>query len=213
MTARYYTATIAPAVLDRDGFALAQQLGGAGALTLSGALSVQTPRARRPDIPRHVGIYSAGNLSAVNFTVTYLTRHGYTVSEVLAGPNNSTVETTGNCAELVSVTADGAVGTNVEVGTTGAFETEWVPFDRTYEQYSITSSVLLSSTANLTYGQEWTPENYHALGEQGISDIRTETLFTGKSATGTFSWDGRVMAVRTAVSAFVAGTITIAHQW
>lgn len=214
MAQRYYSATIAPAVLDRDGFAAAQQLAGAGALTLNGVLSTQLVRPRRPDIPRHVGLYSAGNLSAVTFTVVYLARNGATVTEALTGPNNSTVETVGNCAELVSVTASGAVGTNVEVGTTGAFETEWVPMDvSSSEAFSVTSSYLLSGSANLSYTQQWTPENIHAIGEQSIVDVRSEASLTSKTATDTLSWDGRAKAVRTAVASFVAGSFVVTHQF
>lgn len=214
MAQRYYSATIAPAALDRDGFAAAQQLAGAGALILNGVLSTQLVRPRRPDIPRHVGIYSAGNLSAVTFTVVYLARNGATVTEALTGPNNSTVETVGNCAELVSVTASAAVGSDVEVGTTGAFETEWVPIDvSSPENFSVTSSYYLSGTANLTYTQQWTPENIHAIGEQDIVDARNEANLTAKTATDTLSWDGRAKAVRTKVTLFVAGSFVVTHQY
>lgn len=110
--------------VDRDGIAEAQQLGGAGSLTLDGVLA-DAGTAGQFDIGDtytgvhgvQVGIYSAGNLSALTFTVTGLNEYGVSTTEAITGPNNSTVETTGYWSQVTDVSASGAVGSDVEVGT------------------------------------------------------------------------------------------------
>lgn len=115
--------------LDADGIAAAQQLVGAGNLTMNGAL-VQTdlPVDRTPValvMPAgsvgggKVTITSAGNLSAVTFTVTGKDENGRTITEAVTGPNATTVESAAYFSEVSAVSADGAVGTDVTVGVIG----------------------------------------------------------------------------------------------
>ena len=119
-----YRFDIDPANVDRDGIAEAQQLGGAGNLTLNGALA-DLGTALRFDIGDsysagcagvQIGIYSAGNLSAVTFTVTGLDQDGNSATEAVTGPNNSTAETTKYYSRVTTVAAGAAVASDVEVG-------------------------------------------------------------------------------------------------
>lgn len=123
-----------PHAPDADGICAAQQTGGAGSLTLNGA-DVSGGVARFSDpgqtyrVAYQVGIASAGNLSAVNFTVTGTAVGGAALSETIAGPNANTVETTGYFETVTGVTVDAAVGTNVTVGTVDEFITSPIPLD------------------------------------------------------------------------------------
>lgn len=100
---------------DANGIAEDQTLVGAGNLTLDGALaSDQLPEAQR------ISFESTGNLSGVTFTVTCRDSDQVSYTEDIAGPNNGTVTTTGYCKYVTQIAADGAVGTNVEVGVLAA---------------------------------------------------------------------------------------------
>lgn len=142
-----------PHTPDDDGIAEAQQTGGAGALTLDGAdvsggvasfaASGQTLR-----VGYQVGIASAGDLSGVDFTVTGTAPGGAALSETLAGPNANTVETAAYFETVTSVTVDGAVGSDVTVGTVDEFVTTPIPVD--LYCYQTTIAVDISGTIDFT---------------------------------------------------------------
>jgi hypothetical protein len=95
-----------------------------------------------------VGIASTGNLSGVNFTVTGTDQNGLPLSETIAGPNNNTVETAGYFRTVTSVSVDGAVGTDVTVGTVDEFSTATIPVDIYCDQTTIAANI--SGTINYT---------------------------------------------------------------
>ena len=100
---------------DADGIAQAQTLGGAGDLTLNGAFV--SGGVATLDAQRAVAIESTADLSAITFTVYGTNQSGIPFSEEVTGPNNNSVYTNGDFLTVTRVSADGAVGTNVEVGT------------------------------------------------------------------------------------------------
>ena len=141
-----------PAV-DADGIALAQQLAGAGNLILNGVLvePVQpgtNPRAKLPGIQRTITLTSAGNLSAVNFTVTGSDLRGNAISEVIAGPNANTVITTNQFTLVTGVAANAAVGADVTVGTGEAGSTNWFICDQHANPFNIGWSADISGTVD-----------------------------------------------------------------
>lgn len=73
------------------------------------------------DIPRCVSLTSAGNISAVNFTVKGYDVYGQPMTQTLAGPNANTVNTTKAFFSVISVTVSAAVGTNTSVGSADIF--------------------------------------------------------------------------------------------
>jgi len=108
---------------DTQAIALTQTLAGAGSLTLNGTLA-QGGTVDFHGFARVVSLTSANNLSAVNFTVTGSV-NGASVSETLAGPNNTTVETANIFDEVTSVTSSNAAnGISIGTGTTG--HTGWI---------------------------------------------------------------------------------------
>jgi hypothetical protein len=140
------TRTLATA--DADGIAQAQQLVGAGSLTLNGALVVSG--VAQLGVQRVVGIASAGNLSAVTFTVYGTDQAGNTISESIAGPNNNTVSTTLNFLTVNQVAASGAVGTDVTVGTTAVGASAAVPLDVYLDPFNTSLFLDVTGTVNVT---------------------------------------------------------------
>lgn len=111
---------------DTQAIALTQTLAGAGSLTLNGTLA-QGGTVDFHGFARVVSLTSANNLSAVNFTVTGSV-NGASVSETLAGPNNTTVETANIFDGVTSVTSSNAAnGISIGTGTTG--HTGWILTD------------------------------------------------------------------------------------
>jgi hypothetical protein len=113
-----------PTALDRDGICAAQTTAGAGALLMNGALvsgGTATIGSQTDDFGRCVGVYSGADLSARTFTVNGLDVWGQPVTENIAGPNNTTTAGLKAFWRVLSVTVDGAVGSNVEVGTIDKF--------------------------------------------------------------------------------------------
>jgi len=140
--------TRALAALDADGIAQAQTIGGAGSLTLNGALVVAG--VAQLDVQRVVGIASTGNLSAVTFTVYGTDQAGNTISEAIAGPNNNTVSTALNFYTVNQVAASAAVGTNVTVGTTGVGASKNVPLDVYLDPFNTSLFLDITGTVNVT---------------------------------------------------------------
>lgn len=141
-----------PIDVDDDGIAEAQQLGAAGDLTLNGALC-DLGTAARFDIGDagyssgiggvRIGIASTGNLSGVAFTVTGLDQDGDAATEAITGPNNSTVQSTTFWSQITAIAADGAVGTDVTVGTVDEIVSRTFPLDwRSHEAATVAVSGL-----------------------------------------------------------------------
>lgn len=201
------TVTLTMATADRDGIAAAQQLVGAGNLTLDGVL------AGTLDVPRHLSVYCAGDISGVTFTVTGTDRFGNAITEDIVGPDTTpdTTKGTKNFKTVSQVAADGAVGTDVEVGSADEAESQWVP----HNMYAGTATIqaLLSSGANMTYAVQHTLANIFAAGFQendATAVVEVNGLLDSEtaSAMGGVSPDMPVTATRFAVTSWVAGTLT-----
>lgn len=133
---------------DADGIALAQQAAGAGDLTLNGALVAGG--VAQLDTQRKVGIASAGNLSAVTFTIYGTDQAGNVISESLAGPNNNTVSTTLDFYSVTRVAVSAAVGADVTVGTTGVGASRPIPLDQYVSPFNASLFCAVTGTVNYT---------------------------------------------------------------
>lgn len=182
-----YRLTYEP-VIDRNGWAVAQQLAGAGALALAGAF-VAAP----PGQAQKVSIYSAGDISGANFTIVGTDRWGFAKTEVVAGPDTSpdTNYSTGNFLTVTSITSDAAVATDVEVGSMGTLTGPWVKVipDNPTALY-ISTSGTITAIMQGTYG---------ATASTVEDSLVAETAVAGSLYT----------AVRYAVTAQTNGTITV----
>lgn len=147
--------TLSGAVLDRNGISLAQTTAGAANLTITGALA--SGGVATLDIPRHVGIYSAGDISSITFTVTGTDRTGATITETITGVNATTVNGNKNFKTVTRVAASAAVETNVEVGTTNEFDSQVIPVN--HRAPSISYSCNPTVAGAFTYEVKYTLDN------------------------------------------------------
>lgn len=140
-----------------------QTLGGAGNLTLNGSL-VSGGIAYIPAAPQFLSLTSAGNLSAVNFTIAGTNSVGAVIGEVVAGPNANTIYSVNQYATVTSIAAAGAAA-NISVGT--------------IMQMTLTSSVIkfpgISRTISLTSTLNMSAVNFTVTGTLGgvtVSETR-----------------------------------------
>lgn len=192
--------TLAPAALDRNGIAAAQTTAGADTLTLDGAL------AGVMDVPRHVSVYSAGDISGVTFTVTGTDRYGTVITEDIAGPDTTPTTTNGtkNFKTVTEVAVDGAVGTNCEVGSADEMETEWIPCDYHYPVGTI--QVDISTGASLTYAWQTTADDVQNAQESAVA-VTVDAGITGETTSQRGSDTGYATASRIAVTGYASGSL------
>jgi hypothetical protein len=117
MRTKEYTATGLD--VDANGLVTATAPDAGVALTLEAAADALSP-------PREVTLTSAGDLSAVNFTVTGLDRNGNPVSEIIVGPDTNTVTGVQVYSVVLSITPDATSATEVEAGWGVRVTTPWV---------------------------------------------------------------------------------------
>jgi hypothetical protein len=115
-----------PAALDRDGICASQTRSGAGDLLLNGAF-VNTSKARAyldPGLDSHgrcLGIYSAGNLSAITFRIYGWDRNGVRLVWSGIGPNATTLAVPKAFYIVERVWVSATLGTAAEVGSIDRF--------------------------------------------------------------------------------------------
>jgi hypothetical protein len=126
----------------------AQTTAGAGNLVINGSLAsggVATLASQQV-----LGVTSAGNLSAVNFTITGTDDQGRVISQTIAGPNANTVQTTLNYRTVTQIAVSAAVGTNVTVDTLQIGASTEVPLDQYITNFNVSIAVEVTGTVNYT---------------------------------------------------------------
>jgi VCBS repeat-containing protein len=101
----------------------AQQLGGAGNMTLTGS-SVNDGS----NMDTTVTLTSTGNISGVTFTVTGTDASGSTITEDITGPNSNTVTGSTKFLTVTQIAADAAVGTDTSAGFSATTGTAGIVF-------------------------------------------------------------------------------------
>lgn len=149
------------ATVTQNDIALSQNLpSGALTLTAGGANTAGTDPFGNAiivlDCERTVAIYSAANHSGSTLTVTGYDRYGQLMSQALAGPNATTVQTTKTFKSIKSISSSGAIASACVVGVgtgiglpfrvtdLGYFQTVW------YNQTAIVISGTLVKVADVT---------------------------------------------------------------
>lgn len=185
---------------------LSQTPGGAGNLTINGALA--SGGVATMDVARHLSVASTANLSALTFTFTGTDRYGQALTEAIAGPNNGTVKTTRNFKTVTQIAISGAAGGALTVGTADEAETAWVPLDYTRKPY-VMAAVQLSSGASLTWGIQWTNTPLESDGFQGHSAYAVDdALLTARTASGAGGTEAAATGIRMKITGFSSGTAT-----
>jgi len=191
-----------PAALDRNGIADAQTLAGAGNFTLATTFAVNGVVTL--DYPRHVAVYCGGDVSGVTFTITGTDRLGDALVETITGVNATTVAGSYNFKTITSVAADGAVGTNTEIGTYSSFDTGWFPVD--YKADRTDTRIYLSDSPSLVWTLKYTMANPFA---SGFNEYTCDSItHSSSAASGQAHFSHGIRALRLSVSSFSAGDIT-----
>ena len=191
-----------PYTPDVDVICLAQQAAGAGSLLLNGAAVVHgvasfgTAETEYQEVGYQLCLVSTGNLSGVNFTVTGTDAEGNALSEIIAGPNNNTVETTGYFKTVTSITVDGAVGTNVTIGTVDEFVTKPIPVDIYCDMTTL--DVDVSGTIN------YTSQFCYQRPTAGETPVWGDSIAAG-AVDASYIHEGCIGAVRLLGNSFTAG--------
>jgi hypothetical protein len=161
--------TLSPSAAVSNGICLSQSAAGAGNLTINGSLA--SGGVATLDIARRVAITSTANLSARTFTITGTDRYGYSQSESITGPNNSTVYTTKDFKTVTQIAINGTTsGNTLTVGTNGVMSTAWFCGDYLTGK-PVTSTIALSTGAVLTYTVEFTQTNLNDLTLDAASRV------------------------------------------
>lgn len=187
------TISYALATLDRDGIAKDDH-SAAGNFTLDGALTASG--AYTADSPRHIGFYAANDESGKTFTITGTDRFGEAMTEAVTGPDAGSTASTKNFATVTAIASDAATTGDVEVGTYGSAETQWVSVDRIgpYAVSLVKTTMVcdyeVQFTLNDLWGSSW---DEHAANAAAITD-----------------YDLPVTAIRVAITGMTTGgTATI----
>lgn len=137
--------------------AAAQTLAGAGNMVLDGSGSEVSPTRRMrltgSGFSRPITLTSTGNISGVNFTITGTDIRGAALVEVLAGPNNNTVSTTGNFYSVTSISANGAVSTATSAGIGSTGVSQWTKVNYQIAPTNIGLGINVTGTINYTAQQ------------------------------------------------------------
>lgn len=194
---RSFTYTLATP--DLNGICLDQTTGGAANLTINGA-SASGGTVTFTGGGYRVSAESAGDIQTVTFTITGTDPEGRAITDTITGVNASTVETTAYFKTVTQVAADGAVGTNVEIGHVDEFAAQMYPLDVYIDK--TTCMVNVSGTVNLdVQALVQDPQTVTSDNQVWFDHV----LLAGVTADSTGSYDQPIDAVRVITNSFSAG--------
>jgi hypothetical protein len=173
-----------------NSIALLQTTGGAANLVLNGALALAGVATLTA--PAQVTLTSIANISGVNFTITGKDYRGQVISEVLVGPNATTVTSLNTYATITSIAADNVVPTNTSVGNAATGSSKVVPLDLYLTPFNVSLALEFAGTANATVQYTiddiWVKTSLDALNWitdstlTNISSFSSGTLIAGVTA-------------------------------
>jgi hypothetical protein len=138
------------------GIALSQTLGGAGPVTLNGALvtgGVATLPAAQP-----ITITSAGNDSGITFKITGTDYGGSPVSETLAGANAAAATSVQQYSMVTSIVASAATAAAITVGTAAAQYGPWLIVGAQRNEFQTNVRCFLASGGTANYDLQATSD-------------------------------------------------------
>lgn len=190
--------------VDADGIALSQTPGGAGNLTLNGALV--SGGVATLDAAQKVSITSVADETTKNFTITGTDPDGNALVETLAGGNITTVKTLGYFKTVSQVAVDAATVGAVTVGSGDEGATQTIPTDWRENPFELAIAVILTSGATLTYAAQHTLDDVQ--DSSSALNWLTNDGLTGKTASDDGNVAFPVRGVRLIITAFTDGTAT-----
>ena len=115
---------------------------------------------------RTITLSSAQNLSAHNFTFQGTDVYGNPINEVLAGPNNNTVESVHAYRAILSITTDNLAVGNISVGTGHTGQFLWQAYD--YNRSFSSLAVAIDITGTITYSYQTTLDDINLIANPFI---------------------------------------------
>ena len=186
-----------------NNIAQSQTLGSATTVTLNG--SAVSGGVATLDQARRVIITSAGNDSAVTFTITGTSRSGVPISESLAGANIGAAQSTNDFATVTKV-ASSAATSSIQVGTNG-LASIYVPLDVYANPTNVSVNCVVTGTINYTVSA--TTDDIYA--SSGLAP--TNFFSTAVIAAGAVTAQGNLTKTATALQFLInSGTGSIAIQ-
>lgn len=189
-------------VVDADGIALSQTTPGAQDLILNGAFVEDGVAVLAA--AQQVSLTSAGNLSGVNFLIVGTDQNGRDISEIIVGPNVSTVQTTNYFLTVTQITSDAAVASAVEVGSAAQTSSATLPINWREHNFTLGMFIELSSAAVMNYTAQFTPDNTQKTFDPSWHDTVDLTALSTSPAAGNIVVS--VDSVRLIINSFTSGT-------
>ena len=194
----YYNYT--PAAEDTDG--IANDLTGVGPFTPNVANSAGDGLAHQ------ISLTSAANLSAINFTITGTDADGQVISELLAGPNNNTVETTKFFKTVATIVNSATLGANtLDVGWVDEFVSPTIPLEIYLRGHAVNVQVTLTGTANFDIEDTMSDIRATPQPEQSALTWLNDANFTNKTASLSSPLAVVARAIRLMVNSYTTGAV------
>lgn len=204
--------TIATLSDDADGICASQNPSGAGNLTINGALA--TGGVATLAAAQKVTITSAGNDTAITFTITGTDADGVTISEAVTGANASTAKSTKYFKTITQVAVSGD-SSAVTVGPVGADGAVSATLECAVNEYGDDYKYLASTniTGSTTFAVETAIENkdfvFSSEGIQTQGSWIADTTHTAKTADFQSLLLLPAQAVRLKLSSWTSGGATL----
>lgn len=189
------------AAVDADGVAESQTPGGAGDLTLDGALV--TGGVAIFDNAQKASITTLGDETGVTFSFVGKDADGFAATESILGGNIDTVKTVSFFTEISQVSVDGATAAAVTVGSANEAATKTLPVDWRQNSFDMSIAVILSSGADLTYETQHTLDSIQTVTAPFA--WLTNDGMTGKIVSDDGNLKFPVRAVRLVFTGFTSG--------
>lgn len=194
--------------VDVDDIAANQTTAGAAALTLNGADIVAGEWVSIDGMAHQIAGESAGNISTVTFTIAGFSDLLRTraITDTITSINANAVESTKYFAVITSITADGAVGTNVHFGAVDEAVSE--PIIAASGDLPI--SIQVDVTGTIDYTVEHTNSDIHDVTRTPVYIANAD--LTTKTANDDASYVAPIIAVRVKINSYSSGATINLHM-
>lgn len=203
--ARTKVISLSMAAASANNICLSQTPGGAGDLTLNGALVVSGVAVI--DVARRVRVTTVSNESAKTLTIYGTGRTGATISESMTGPNATTGDTNLDFKTVTRIAVSAAFTGAVTVGTSGIASTQWYPVSRDSTPTNIGFGVSLSTGASMTYSIEHTFADVQ--NTSAPFDVFVHSAVSGETTSQNDNYAFGISAMRLTTSLYTSGTATL----
>lgn len=195
--------------VDPNGVFENQTLGSAGNFNLNG-IGVTNSEWVSPDgFAKKIGFGSTGNISGVNFVISGYEDKNKTIpiNETIAGPNNNTVETTNYFYSIQTISASGAVATNVEAGPVDEAISQIIPIKRTYsDRNERITGLTFIKTGTINYTVQQTNDNVQSKDDRIFNWLNSDDSGVVNATTSKNSnYTTMPMAMRVKINSYSSG--------